>query len=194
MSFLNEINLAKKKLSQTQTTVTQPDGSKYLELKVNHGFITSRLASTCEGFVVDTSPDQIPVEIIPHLYLGSQDCCEREILSKYNIKNVLSLGVEPFLKEAGVKYSFINCLDLPETNIIDVIGESVEIIDSSLKILQNILVHCNAGCSRSPALVIGYLISNCGYDFSTAYELVKFKRPCVQINPGFKKQLSSFKK
>ncbi len=56
-----------------------------------------------------------------------------------------------------------------------------------------VLVHCNAGVSRAPAVVIGYLMSCDGQSFDASLSLVKSARPASSPNPGFLEQLRSYK-
>ncbi|XP_037076457.1 dual specificity protein phosphatase 19-like [Pollicipes pollicipes] len=53
------------------------------------------------------------------------------------------------------------------------------------------LVHCNAGVSRSAALVTAYLMERQGLSFSEALQLVNETRR-VRPNPGFQSQLIDF--
>lgn len=55
-----------------------------------------------------------------------------------------------------------------------------------------VLVHCNAGVSRSSSIVIGYLMQREGLSFEDAYSQVKLARPSVHPNPGFYQQLQSY--
>ena len=52
-----------------------------------------------------------------------------------------------------------------------------------------ILVHCAAGVSRSPAIVIAILLKVYGYDLETAARTLIEARRCVQPNDGFLCQL-----
>ncbi|KAA8588398.1 hypothetical protein FQN60_001592 [Etheostoma spectabile] len=56
-----------------------------------------------------------------------------------------------------------------------------------------VLVHCNAGVSRAPAVIIGYLMSCEGQTFADALSLVKSVRGASSPNPGFLEQLRSYK-
>ncbi|XP_044733129.1 dual specificity protein phosphatase 19 [Chrysoperla carnea] len=186
MSFLAQLKDSKRTLKHTTTTVTQADGTRYVE----NGEFEIVPQTKVSGFVIDTKPDQIPALIIQNLYVGSQDCCELSVLEKYNIKNILSIGIEPFCKYSNYCYKFVECLDLPETNLIDILKlNCLSFIKRCLDEKENILVHCNAGCSRSPSIIIGFLIIELNYTFENAFELVKSKRPCIQINSGFLTQL-----
>jgi len=57
---------------------------------------------------------------------------------------------------------------------------------------KRILFHCFAGISRSSSMCIAYLgkISNTSY--TDTYNYVKSKRPCIQPNSGFVKNLISY--
>jgi predicted protein tyrosine phosphatase len=48
-----------------------------------------------------------------------------------------------------------------------------------------ILVHCNAGISRSASFVIAYYIREHQMDFQKAFNLVKIKREQIFPNTGF---------
>jgi protein-tyrosine phosphatase len=50
---------------------------------------------------------------------------------------------------------------------------------------SKVLVHCNAGVSRSASLVIAYFIREKKLGFQEALNLVKSKRPQIFPNTGF---------
>lgn len=187
MSLLKALNDQRKILKTTETVITHTDGRRFLETANNLQEITT----TKYGFVIDTKPDNIPALVINNIYLGSQDCCELSILKKYNIKHVLSVGVDSFFKYDDVNYKFIDCFDLPEVNIVEILNNCLEFIKNAVNKFQNILIHCNAGVSRSSAIVIGYLMVENNLDYNVAYDLIKQVRPCIKPNIGFEKQLQS---
>ncbi|XP_035795002.1 dual specificity protein phosphatase 19-like [Anopheles albimanus] len=173
--------------------VTYLDGSRKI---FRHGLEID--APPRLGFIVDTSPDQVPACIVrDFLYLGSQDCVRSSVIRKYGITHVLSVGIEmPPLEEEDdddkgckIEAKFIECLDLPETRLDDVLIVSNAFIDNCRAVGGRVLVHCNAGVSRSPSIVIGYLMQRCDQSFLQAFGTVKTKRPCVQPNAGFFQQL-----
>ncbi|KTG38377.1 hypothetical protein cypCar_00018056 [Cyprinus carpio] len=55
-----------------------------------------------------------------------------------------------------------------------------------------VLVHCNAGVSRSASVVIGFLMSQEKMSFDEAFSAVKTARPYIQPNPGFMSQLKKY--
>lgn len=56
------------------------------------------------------------------------------------------------------------------------------------------LVHCVAGMSRSPALVMAYLMKFRGVSLQQAHAMVRDKRPHIRLNRGFWEQLLSYER
>lgn len=192
MSFLEEISKKKVNLKSTETVITHSDGSTFTENSEMRSLgldpLRTENSSKKYGFVVDLKPDNIPANIIPGLHIGSQDCADESIAEKYKITHILSIGVDSF---TNLDKKFVPCLDLPETCIDEVLREACAYIGGAHGNKGSVLVHCNAGVSRSAMVVIGYLILEKKYSFQEAYALVKRKRPSIQPNAGFIKQLKS---
>jgi len=179
--------IAKKKssLKSCKTVITDTFGNKY---EVEHGQVKKLEKSL--PFVVDEKPDLHVASILPGLYLSSQDpaVCN-DILKKYDIRHILSIGVSISEKYDNIQYHTCDLLDLPESNILPSIKKCIDIIHANLK--ENILVHCNAGVSRSPSIVIAYLMIIMKLSYDEAYNMVKRARNCIRPNDGFVKQLRS---
>lgn len=176
----------RNKLKVTETVVTKVDGQRYVE---KDSTITA-ISPNTYGFVIDTKPDNIPVLITEFVYIGSQDCTANNVIETYNIKHVLSLGIDVDLE---VNNKFINCLDLPETNIKKILLDSLPFIRKAVVTKENCLIHCNAGVSRTSMVAIAYLMHYERMQYQDAYDFVKAKRPAIQPNDGFKKQLKAMK-
>uniref|UniRef100_A0A182MJE1 tRNA pseudouridine synthase n=1 Tax=Anopheles culicifacies TaxID=139723 RepID=A0A182MJE1_9DIPT len=191
-SFLEQLRNRKTELQRTETTVTYMDGSRKIFRNNVEMDAPPRL-----GFIADNSPDHVPACIVAQfLYLGSQDCVRQEVLEKYGITHVLSVGIEtPPIEEYAddgqrmIETKFVECLDLPETNLSEVLAKTNAFIDECQARGGRVLVHCNAGVSRSTSVVAGYLMQRCDQSFMQAFGTIKSKRPCVQPNAGFIKQL-----
>ena len=56
----------------------------------------------------------------------------------------------------------------------------------------NVLVHCQAGVSRSPTLVVAYLMALYGRPLMETFQLVKQRRQIVAPNFNFMGQLLEF--
>uniref|UniRef100_A0A182STZ3 tRNA pseudouridine synthase n=1 Tax=Anopheles maculatus TaxID=74869 RepID=A0A182STZ3_9DIPT len=191
-SFLEQLRNRKTELQRTETTVTYMDGSRKIFRNNVEFDAPPRL-----GFIVDNSPDQVPACIVAQfLYLGSQDCVRQEVLEKYGITHVLSVGIEtpPIVEydcdgQRIIETMFVECLDLAETNLAEVLVKTNAFIDECRTRGGRVLVHCNAGVSRSTSVVAGYLMQRCDQSFMQAFGMIKSKRPSVQPNAGFIKQL-----
>ncbi len=95
--------------------------------------------------------------------------------------------VKPY-PENTFEHKKVNICDAPDYNIIQYFKECLEFIGCNKKVF----VHCSAGASRSPTIVIAYLIWRNKMTLNDAFNLVKEKRPIIQPNPGFLQQLKQF--
>jgi protein-tyrosine phosphatase len=69
----------------------------------------------------------------------------------------------------------------------------LEFISEALRTSGNsILVHCMQGISRSPSIVIAYLMKCKKYNLTRALKTVKHRRPEVKPNQAFMEQLQDY--
>jgi protein-tyrosine phosphatase len=45
-----------------------------------------------------------------------------------------------------------------------------------------VLVHCNAGCTRSASVVINFLMKHCDWDYDTAHKYLFDIRSCIDTD------------
>lgn len=67
-----------------------------------------------------------------------------------------------------------------------------EFIDGSLQNGGKVLVHGNAGISRSAAFVIAYIMETFGMKYRDAFAYVQERRFCINPNAGFVHQLQEY--
>ena len=130
-------------------------------------------------------------QITNKIYLGNEDTArDKEILNKLNISNILicAEGCEPFFPNE-FKYKILYIDDAIDENILSWLKEAFEFIDSSI---NNIYIHCAMGISRSPTIVISYLMYKKKMKYEEAYDFVKEKRKVISPNSGFQEQLKNF--
>ena len=132
-------------------------------------------------------------QITEKLFLGNEDTArDKAILNKLNVSNILicAEGCESFFKDE-YKYKILYIDDAIDENILSWLQEAFEFIDSSEK---NIYIHCVMGISRSPSIVIAYLMYKNKMSYEEAYDFVKNKRNVINPNSGFQEQLKKFEK
>jgi protein-tyrosine phosphatase len=67
-----------------------------------------------------------------------------------------------------------------------------DFIDKAIQQSGCVFVHCQAGVSRSPTLVIAYLMSRHSMTLDQAYSFVQHRRPLIKPNDGFLRQLIQY--
>lgn len=138
--------------------------------------------------------DYEPVQILPHLFLGSIGCASNfESLNKHKITHILccASGIEKFFPE-NFEYYQIDLLDDGKTNIRQYFDNCNDFIKKGIKRGGNVLVHCHAGVSRSSSMLIAYLVGVEKMTVDKALELLKTKRNKVMPKEGFIQQLKKY--
>ncbi len=67
-------------------------------------------------------------------------------------------------------------------------------LDNALRSKGNVLVHCSAGISRSPTLVLAYMMKKYHYTLEEAFEKMRKLRQIVDPNVSFIVQLKEWEK
>ncbi|XP_073337454.1 dual specificity protein phosphatase 19-like [Pagrus major] len=193
---------SKNRLKKQCTRVTTVTGRKLLERRSDGAAGEEQVEQVEEleggsgcGFVEDESLDLQVGAVRPFLLLASQDAAhDIDTLQRYKVSHVLNVayGVSNLLPDQLV-YKTLQILDLPETDITSYFGECSCFIDQAREQDGVVLVHCNAGVSRASSIVIGYLMLREGLSFDDAYGQVKLARPSTRPNPGFYRQLQTYK-
>lgn len=194
-SLAQEIQaFTRDRLKKQCTHVTTVTGRRLLERRDGAEEQLDQLDQGC-GFVQDHSLDLQVGVVRPFLLLASQDAAhDMDTLRRYKVSHVLNVayGVSNLFPEE-LLYRTVQILDLPETDILSFLEECSSFIDQARKQDGVVLVHCNAGVSRSASIVIGYLMLREKLSFEDAYSQIKCARPSVRPNPGFYQQLSNYR-
>lgn len=196
MSFLDQIKNRNSKLNQVQTRVTRADGKVYIE---SYGNETKRAENDEENsgefFVVDTRPDEEVHQVIPGLFIGCQDAATNfQEVTRNKISSILNVavGVMP-TKIENIKHKSMPLYDEPRFDIRAHFEEGVDFLREQLA-SGSVLVHCNAGISRSTTIIVAFLMKEKKMGLNEALELVRVARPIAKPNPGFMKQLRTYEK
>ena len=94
--------------------------------------------------------------------------------------------------EGNFTYHDVTLTDTDDAEITPHLKSTIKFIEDALESNGKVLVHCGAGVSRSASVVIAYLMHQ-GVDYQSAFNYVKTKRPCINPNRGFARQLQSYK-
>ena len=153
-----------------------------------------------EGKIKDliaSAPDPQVAEIIEgHLFLGSQDAAlNLQELEAKNVKFILNVafGVSNAFPNLFT-YKNVEILDVEESDVSFHFEDCFQFINLAKKENKGVLVHCNAGISRSSTIVIAYIMKHLSLPFQEAHQMVKAKRERIKPNPGFVRQLELYEK
>lgn len=146
--------------------------------------------------VKDSGP---PVsEIIPQLYIGNKISAADEcLIDRLGIKFILNVTKDHpnyFEHRPDLVYKKIMVNDSTQEDIGEHFEEALRFIDEGRKQGKGILVHCQAGISRSATVVIAFLMKHERLTLNDAYKLVKQKRPVISPNLNFMGSLLKYEK
>ncbi|CAA2981095.1 protein-tyrosine-phosphatase IBR5-like [Olea europaea var. sylvestris] len=130
-----------------------------------------------------------PSEILPEfLFLGSYDNASRaELLKTQGISRVLN--TVPACQNLYKNSFTYHCLqDDPKLPFDD----AIKFLEQCEKDGARVLVHCMSGKSRSPAIVMAYLMKNKGWKLAQSYQWVKDRRPSVELTQAVFQQLKDY--
>ena len=131
--------------------------------------------------------------ITDKIYLGGlEGATDLVFLSEEKITHVLSLldwKIE-VPKNLNITHKLINISDIESSNLFQYFKECVEFIESANKIY----IHCMCGVSRSPSIVIAYLMWKARCSLDDTYAFVLSRRIYIGPNDGFMEQLKFFDK
>ncbi|XP_064454696.1 uncharacterized protein LOC135365980 [Ornithodoros turicata] len=195
--FADICKFTRAKLRKVDTHVKSLSGQRWVERKDAEGWFRSMFpsdpigASDAAGFVFDFTPDLQVAEVIPGLYVGSQDvAADKNLLVSRGITHVVNAATFiPNFHEPDLVYKRFEVLDLPDSNLHPLFEPCCDFIDEALSGGGGVLVHCNAGVSRSVSLVVAYLMLRKGMRFANALARVQEVRPVARPNDGFRAQL-----
>lgn len=195
MSLESKIRNGLESLRPAVTTVYSTNGEVHQEIRDKEGNSTvKKLDSSSPGYVIDEVPDLSVSQILPWLYLGSQDVIfDYELLKSKNITHILSIGI-PCPPYPDITNIYFDALDVEEFRIADLFQKCIETIEKVHQDSGIIYVHCNAGVSRSPTIVTAYLMQNSKMSSTEAINTIKLVRPKINPNRGFLEQLRDFEK
>lgn len=125
-----------------------------------------------------------PTHIIDNIYIGNAfNAANYKLLKENNIKIIVNAtpSIRNYFPD---DFEYYNCsvVDLNDASIKQFYDYFYDITKNTN---DNIFVHCFAGKSRSAVLVLYYIMRQYDFTLEHALELLKVKRPCININVTF---------
>ncbi|KAF7696966.1 dual specificity protein phosphatase 4 [Silurus meridionalis] len=135
-----------------------------------------------------------PVEILPFLFLGSAfHASKKDMLDGMGISALLNVSSNcPNHFEGAYQYKCIPVEDNHKEDISSWFIEAIDFIDSVKDSKGRVLVHCQAGISRSATICLAYLMKKKRVCLDEAFEFVKQRRSIISPNFSFMGQLLQF--
>uniref|UniRef100_A0A915MNI7 Protein-tyrosine-phosphatase n=1 Tax=Meloidogyne javanica TaxID=6303 RepID=A0A915MNI7_MELJA len=146
------------------------------------------------GMVIDFKPDLQLACVSENVYLSSQAVAQDlELLLTNKITHIINVatGVQCLFPE-NIIYLALTALDVPTENLKRHFDKAVKFIYNAVESGGKVLIHCNAGISRSTTIVIAYLMNYKHLTVNKALEHVRSQRPIARPNDGFILQLKEY--
>ena len=115
-------------------------------------------------------------QVLPYLFLGNmRDASDADGLRRLGIKFVLNVTAKPpaYSPEPDIVYKQLEAADNGVQNLKQFFEEAFEFIDRARASSVGVLIHCQAGVSRSPTIAVAYLMKYYPMAMSEAYKFVK---------------------
>lgn len=126
-------------------------------------------------------------------FIKISGCCFlKETLKNKDIHYILNVSEIPTVKDEDLIYLDIPMKDNRTENLLNHLPKAFEFIDKVLLNNEKILVHCQAGISRSVSIVMAWIIWNEKKTVEDTYEIIKLHRPQASPNLNFWIQLQKF--
>ncbi|XP_063054520.1 dual specificity protein phosphatase 5 [Engraulis encrasicolus] len=151
----------------------------------------------CEKLRCNLKPDYDqgpPVELAPFLYLGSAYHASRhDFLSERRITALLNVSKRDTAPAKWqYDYKWIPVEDSHTADISSHFQEAFDFIDRVKQGGGKVLVHCEAGISRSPTICMAYLMRTRSLRLEEAFDVIRQQRAMISPNFSFMGQLLQF--
>ncbi|EGZ11984.1 hypothetical protein PHYSODRAFT_303805 [Phytophthora sojae] len=135
-----------------------------------------------------------PTVILDHVLLGSRENAEdSQLLNFLGITHICNCAKQVGNSfEGEFIYLKLNLKDSQDEELIPHFQTVAKFIKRVERLRGRVLIHCISGASRSPALLVAYLMIDKDMSLLDAYNMVRRKRHIVQPNQGFRLQLAKY--
>ncbi len=122
-------------------------------------------------------------QILQHVYLSNyQNATNKQVLRQYRIKEILFINESKktdetmkLYEELEINHNYLYAIDgnVKFTEFMELVEHAYDLIVKAITSKKNILIHCSAGISRSPTVVIYYVLKR--------YYLLNLKNVIAEI-------------
>lgn len=144
------------------------------------------------GFVANDEKTDHWSRVLPGLYIGNIHAAnDQAFMLNKRINGIIDLANAPQQVKfsRSIRVYKINIDDNATANIKPWLKHTYNFIEEHMDKNQSVLIFCRAGVSRSATIIIHYLMRRYNISYYDAYRFLKAKRPHVQPNEGFVRQL-----
>lgn len=132
-------------------------------------------------------------QVLPGLWVGDlYSAKDADTLNANNIHSILTV----MRGKLSIPETFIRRQipldDVEEADVLQHLIPAITFIQAELDKDRGVLVHCQAGASRSATVAAAYVMYSQNLDASTAIDLIRKVRPNISPNAGFMAQLEIF--
>eukprot|EP00043_Microstomoeca_roanoka_P014945 m.148955 g.148955 ORF g.148955 m.148955 type:complete len:512 (-) comp16148_c0_seq3:417-1952(-) len=132
----------------------------------------------------------------PFLFIGARrDASDKNLLEKHGITCILNVTKDCenyFETDSVYEYLQIPILDTWNQRLQEYFPVVFSFIDAARHAGKKVLVHCQAGVSRSAAMVIGYLMYSEQMTLDEAHQAVRLQRDIISPNLDFMGELKEY--
>jgi protein-tyrosine phosphatase len=129
------------------------------------------------------------VRVTDNVYLGNfKSAIDKKTLIDENIKAILNVSTFDYhidYTQLNIDYLNIAFNDSIDECLMNYIPNTVAFIKEHAEQNENVLIHCVQGISRSPSILMAYLIMYEQLNVYDAYSRVKTVRPRIRPNSSF---------
>ncbi|EQC40713.1 hypothetical protein SDRG_01785 [Saprolegnia diclina VS20] len=135
------------------------------------------------------------------LFMGDVDAAQdADFLSLNGIEfvvNCVPCEMPNVFEADGVQYLALDMVEDPSSSalLFDLRSQEfldvVDFLESAMEQSQSVLVHSMDGVSRSPSVMMSYLMVKYQWSLDKAFDYVKMKRGDINVHPAYLEQLSS---
>eukprot|EP01029_Cantina_marsupialis_P015530 TRINITY_DN3402_c0_g1_i1.p1 TRINITY_DN3402_c0_g1~~TRINITY_DN3402_c0_g1_i1.p1 ORF type:complete len:669 (-),score=161.18 TRINITY_DN3402_c0_g1_i1:157-2163(-) len=129
------------------------------------------------------------------VYVGdAESALISDEMKQRGITHVLNVGKSQSIPSTGFKYLRIPMRDISTEDITRAMYPCLSFIEECRAAGGKVLVHCEKGISRSPTVVLMYLMWRLRTGFDNCYHTLKQARPMISPTPSFIWQLHDIEK